>query len=346
VTDGAAYRVTELLGDGIGAELSEALHTLAGALPQRIEFVPVDLSLEGRRRAGRAIYNEAVASIRATHFAVKHPTVTADESPNAVLRNLCNFSVIHRPVVSIPGVKSNFTAHVDLDVVRVATGGTYEDPGRMIGSDAAVSLRIVERRPSRDAAIFAFELARKLGKSVTSSSKYTIQKVTDGLFEGIVNEVSQSYKDVPHQKELFDALLAKIVMKPERFQVVLVLNEYGDFLSDMACGLVGSIGIGASASYAFDEKHDVLLGLFDPVGGSAPDIAGKGIANPTATFLSFSLLLAQLDLVDAARAVRESTLSLLASGELTPDLGGKLTTREFTSRVASAVRERLAARPR
>jgi isocitrate dehydrogenase (NAD+) len=342
VTGGATYRITELLGDGIGAELSEALHTLAAVLPQRIEFVPVDLSLEGRRRAGRSVYTEAVASIRATRFAVKHPTVTADESPNAVLRNLLNFSVIHRPVVSIPGVKSNFTARVDLDIVRIATGGTYEDPGRMIGIDAAVSLRIVERRPSRDAAIFAFELARKLGKSVTSSSKYTIQKVTDGLFEGIVNEVSQSYKDVPHQKELFDALLAKIVMKPERFQVVLVLNEYGDFLSDMACGLVGSIGIGASASYAFDEKHDVLLGLFDPVGGSAPDIAGKGIANPTATFLSFSLLLAQLDLVDAALAVRESTLGLLASGELTPDLGGKLTTREFTARVVSAVRERLA----
>ena len=103
MTNAATYRITELLGDGIGAELSDALHTLAGALPQRIDFVPVDLSLEGRRAAGRAVYNEAVASIRATRFAVKHPTVTAEESPNAVLRNLCNFSVIHRPVVSIPG---------------------------------------------------------------------------------------------------------------------------------------------------------------------------------------------------------------------------------------------------
>lgn len=344
MTHGTTYTITELLGDGIGAELSEALHTLAAALPARIEFVPVDLSLEGRRREGRAVYHEALASIRATHFAVKHPTVTADESPNAVLRNLCNFSVIHRPVVSIPGVRSNFTAQLDLDIVRIATGGTYEDPGRMIGHEAAVSLRIVERRPSRDAAIFAFDLARKFGKSVTSSSKYTIQKVTDGLFEGIVNEISQSYKDVSHRKELFDALLAKIVMHPERFQVVLVLNEYGDFLSDMACGLVGSIGIGASASYAFDENHQVLLGLFDPVGGSAPDIAGKGIANPTATFLSFALLLAQLDLVDASEAVRESTLALLASGRMTPDLGGTLTTREFTALVAGSVKQRLASK--
>jgi len=342
MTHGATYTITELLGDGIGPELSEALHTLAAALPARIEFVPVDLSLEGRRRFGHTVYHEALASIRATHFAVKHPTVTADESPNAVLRNLCNFSVIHRPVLSIPGVRSNFTAQLDLDIVRIATGGTYEDPGRMIGHEAAVSLRIVERRPSRDAAIFAFDLARKFGKSVTSSSKYTIQKVTDGLFEGIVNEVSQSYKDVSHRKELFDALLAKIVMHPERFQVVLVLNEYGDFLSDMACGLVGSIGIGASASYSFDENHEVSLGLFDPVGGSAPDIAGKGVANPTATFLSFALLLAQLDLVEAAAAVRESTLALLASGRLTPDLGGTLTTREFTALVVGSVKQRLA----
>ncbi len=342
MTHATTHRITEILGDGIGPELSDALHTLASALPGRIEFVPVDLSLEGRRSTGHAVYNEALASIRATRYAVKHPTVTADESPNAVLRNLCKFTVIHRPVVSIPGVRTNFNAHVDLDIVRIATGGTYEDPGRMIGHEAAVSLRIVERRPSRDAAIFAFELARKLGKSVTSSSKYTIQKVTDGLFEGIVNEISQSYKDISHHKELFDALLAKIVMHPERFQVVLVLNEYGDFLSDMACGLVGSIGIGASASYAFDENHNITLGLFDPVGGSAPDIAGKGVANPTATFLSFALLLAQMDLVDESAAVRESTLGLLASGRLTPDLGGTLTTREFTALVAGSVKQRLA----
>jgi isocitrate dehydrogenase (NAD+) len=335
------YRVTELLGDGIGAELSAALHTLAASLPWTLEFVPVDLSLDVRARAGAAAYDDALAAIRSTRFAVKHPTVTAEESPNAVLRNLCDFTVIHRPVVSIPGIRSNFSAHLDLDVVRIATGGTYEDPGRMIGTEAAVSLRIVERRPSRDAAVFAFELARRTGKSVTSSSKYTIQRMTDGLFEGVVQEVSRKYPEVRHRKELFDALLAKIVMHPDDFQVVLVLNEYGDFLSDMACGLVGSIGIGTSASYAFDEQHRVTLALFDPVGGSAPDIAGKGIANPTGTFLSFALLLTQLDLPDAGQAVKDATFDLLSKGRATRDLGGSLSTREFTDAVIGGVRSRL-----
>ena len=128
--------------------------------------------------------------------------------------------------------------------MRIATGGTYDDPGQMIGNEAAVSLRIIEREPCRQAALFAFDLAKKTKKSVTSSSKHTIQRVTDGLFESIVREVAQRYAGVSHRVELFDALLAKIVLSPQDFKVVLVLNEYGDFLSDMACGLVGSLGIG------------------------------------------------------------------------------------------------------
>ena len=336
------YQVTELLGDGIGPELSRAVHTLAESLPVRLEFLPVDFSLENRRLRKSSVYDEAVASITATKVALKHPTVTAEESPNAVLRRRLDLSVIHRPVYTIPGVPTNFLRELDLDIVRIATGGTYDDPGRPIGDDGAVSLRIVERGPVREAARYAFGLARKTGKRVTSASKYTIQKATDGLFEAVAKEVASQFPDVPHNTELFDALLGKVIMAPDRFQIVLVLNEYGDFLSDMACGLAGSLGIGASANLAFDPAAVVRVALFDAAHGTAPDIAGKNLANPTAIFLALSLLLYQLGEISAGSMLKSTTLDLLRQGVRTRDLGGTESTETFTAAVAAEVGRRLA----
>lgn len=338
-----SYRVTELLGDGIGAELSEAIHRLADRLPVRLEFLPVDLRVENRRARGDAVYDEAVESINETGVALKHPTATTENSPNAILRRRLNLSVIHRPVYTIPGVPTNFRQELDLDIVRIATGGTYDDPGRMIGDDGAVSLRIVERGPVREAARYAFNLARRTNKSVTSSSKHTIQKATDGLFERVAREVAGHFPEVPHTTELFDALLGKVIMAPRKFQIVLVLNEYGDFLSDMACGLAGSLGIGASANLGFDAGAVVRVALFDAAHGTAPDIAGKNLANPTAIFLAFAMLLYQVGEISLGQAVKNSTLDLLREGTRTPDLGGKETTQSFTEAVADEVARRVAA---
>jgi isocitrate dehydrogenase (NAD+) len=338
----ATYQVTELLGDGIGAELSRAIHALAATLPIRLEFVPVDLTLENRRARGAKVYDEAVEAITATRVALKYPTVTAEESPNALLRRRLDLSVIHRPVYTIPGVPTNFRRELDLDIVRIATGGTYDDPGRFIGEDGAVSLRIVEGRPVREAARYAFTLARRTGnKRVTSASKYTIQKATDGLFESVVKEVAAQFPEVPHNTELFDALLGKVIMAPEKFQIVLVLNEYGDFLSDMACGLAGSLGIGASANLAFDPAAVVRVALFDAAHGTAPDIAGKNLANPTAIFLALSMLLYQLGESELGRVVRTATLDLLRRGVRTRDLGGTESTESFTAAVAAEVTAKL-----
>ena len=331
------YPVVELLGDGIGAELSRAVHRLAEALPVRLEFIPVDISLENRRTRGKLLYDEAVEAIHAARVALKHPTTTAEESPNAVLRRRLNLSVIHRPVYTIPGVPTNFRRELDLDIVRIATGGTYDDPGRLIGEDGAVSLRIVERQPVTQAARYAFNLARKTGKRVTSSSKYTIQRATDGLFEQITKEVASQFPEVKHSVELFDAMLGKVIMVPEKFQIVLVLNEYGDFLSDMACGLAGSLGIGASANLGFDAAAVVRVALFDAAHGTAPDIAGQNLANPTAIFLALSLLLYQLGEIAVGQAVKNATLELLRQGVRTPDLGGRETTESFTDAVAAGV---------
>ena len=335
-------RITELLGDGIGPELRESVHAIAAQLPEPVEFIPVDLSVE-RRRHGQDIYDQAERSMRDTRLGLKYPTATEAESPNAVLRRRLGFSVIHRPVLSIRGISSNFKENVDLDIVRVATGGTYDDPGKQIGEDVAVSLRVVERRPCTEAARFAFEYARRNGLSVTSSSKHTIQRATDGFFEAIVREVATQYPDVRHGVELFDALLAKVILKPKNYQVVLVLNEYGDFLSDMACGLVGSLGTGASGNYAFARgTGEIEVAMFDPAGGTAPDIAGKGVANPTAALLAFAMLLEHAGRERLASALQKAVLGAIADGKATRDVGGSLDTREFTAHVSDALGEALA----
>jgi isocitrate dehydrogenase (NAD+) len=331
------YPVAELLGDGIGPELSRAVHRLAEALPVRLDFIRVDFTLENRRARRQALYDEAIETITAARVALKHPTTTAEESPNAILRRRLDLSVIHRPVYTIPGVPTNFRRELDLDIVRIATGGTYDDPGRLIGEDGAVSLRVVERKPVTQAARYAFNLARKTGKKVTSSSKYTIQRATDGLFEQITKEVAGQFPEVPHSVELFDALLGKVIMAPEKFQIVLVLNEYGDFLSDMACGLAGSLGIGASANLGFDPAAVVRVALFDAAHGTAPDIAGKNLANPTAIFLALSLLLYQLGEIAVGQAIKNATLGLLRQGVRTRDLGGQESTESFTEAVAAEV---------
>jgi isocitrate dehydrogenase (NAD+) len=334
-----SFEVTEFWGDGIGSELRESIHAVAGALPIDLRFQPVDLSLENRQRLGPPLYDEAVASAKRTRLAFKYPTVTKGDSPNAVLRRRLDFSVIHRPVISIRGISSNFKENVGVHIVRVATGGTYEDPGQLVSPDVAISLRIVERKPCREAALFAFELARKKGFAVTSSSKHTIQRVTDGLFEAIVREVHEGYPDVPHRVELFDALLAKIILRPQDFQIVLCLNEYGDFLSDMACGLVGSLGTGASGNFSFDAQGRVDVAMFDPAGGTAPDIAGRNVCNPSAALLALGMLLDHVDRYDLGHALRLALLGALAEGQCTRDLGGRLSTTDFTSVVV----ERLAA---
>lgn len=332
--------IIELLGDGIGAELYDSLHAVSDVLPLDLQYVPFDLSLENRQTGGRFLFDQVVEAMQETRLAIKYPTVTRFSSPNAIIRRMCNFSVILRPVFSIKGIKTNFTEEVFLYIVRVATGGTYDDPGRTIGKDAAISIRIVERDPCRQAARFAFEFARRHGgMGVTSSSKHTIQRATDGLFQDIVEDVHREYKDIAYRVELFDALLARIILKPEDYQVILVLNEYGDFLSDMASGLIGSIGTGASGNFSFNEKDEVDIAMFDPAGGTAPDIAGRNLCNPTAILLAFCMLLDHIEEYDLGSKLRMAVLSAIADGACTGDIGGKLGTREFTAEVIGRMKE-------
>ena len=338
------YRIVELLGDGISSELSASVHRVNRALPFELEFVPVDLSVESRKERGAgSVFDEAEAQMRKHKVALKYPTATIDVSPNNELRERCDFSVIHRPVCSIPGIQTNFTKAIDIDVVRIATGGTYEDAGRRIGPDTAVSLRVIERLPTRHAARFAFKQAMMRDGGVVSTSKYTIQRNTDGLFEEAVGDVAKDYPGIPYRRELFDALLAGLIMYPERYSVIVCPNEYGDFLSDTACGLIGSVGLGDSASYAFDDKRVISLAMFDPAGGTAPDIAGKNVCNPTAALFAMSSMLNHLGEMRCGVNLRKAILDAIASGDKTADIGGHLKTDEFTEAVVRRFEESLAA---
>ena len=342
MSEAQTIEITELCGDGIGPELEQSVAAVADALPIDLRFEKIDWSLERRERDGTVAIDEAEASMRRTRLGLKYPTVTGSVSPNALLRRRLEFSVIYRPAISIPGISSNFKQNVNAHIVRVATGGTYDDPGQLIGKHAAVSLRMVEREPCMHAAHYAFRLARSKGMTVTSSSKHTIQRVTDGLFEDVVDEVHEQYKEeVADRKELFDALLAKLILRPQDYQVILVLNEYGDFLSDLASGLVGSLGTGASGSFAFDANHEVTLAMFDPAGGTAPDIAGQNKANPAAIMLALGMLLDHVDRYDVGHALRLSLLGAIADGETTGDLGGRLSTTDFTAEVVRRLPDHL-----
>jgi isocitrate dehydrogenase (NAD+) len=336
------YTIVELLGDGISPELSGAVHRIAQVLPCKLDLRQVDLSGPVREARGMAVFDEAEGLMRQHRVALKYPTATTGLSPNKILRDRCQFAVIHRPVCSIPGIPTHFTEQLDLDVVRIGIGGTYEDAGRRIGLDTAVSLRVIERGPALLAARFAFKLAMLRRGGVVSSSKYTIQKETDGLFEEAVGAVAQDYPGVPYRRELFDSLLANLIMRPERYQVVVCPNEYGDFLSDMACGLIGSVGLGDSASYAFDATGLIRIAMFDPAGGTAPDIAGKDLCNPFAAFFALASLLRHVGELEAGKRLRSSVLDAVAAGQKTADIGGTLSTTAFTEAVAQRFSETLA----
>lgn len=339
----AKHRVVEILGDGISAELSQSLHDVTEVLPFDVDFIPVDLSLENRRAKGAKLYDHVAELMDDVRTAVKYPTTTREESPNKVLRERFDFSVIHRPVETFDGVENNFKKRLSIDVVRVATGGTYEDRGRRIGADCAVSLRVIERQPSRFAARYAFRLASEKGVGVVSTSKWTIQREADGLFEDQCGDIARNYPGLDYRRELFDALLAGIILRPERYDVIVCPNEYGDFLSDMACGLIGSIGLGDSASYSFHEDGHVNLAMFDPAGGTAPDIAGKGICNPSAALLAYGSCLKHLGEMEAGEGLRAAIRRAIAEGEKTGDIGGTLNTKEFTEVVKGHLAGTLAA---
>jgi isocitrate dehydrogenase (NAD+) len=297
----------------------------------------VDAGGEVAARYGTPLPESVLNSVRVNRVALKGPVTTpvgeGFGSVNVALRKGLNLYACLRPVRSLPGVRSRYQ-DIDLVVVRENTEGLYSGIEHLVVPGVAESLKIITEQASTRIAHFAFRYARQNGRrKVTAVHKANIMKVSDGLFLESVRRARRSYPDIEYEELIVDAVCMNLVRDPYRFDVLLMENLYGDILSDLCAGLVGGLGVVPGANIGDD------CAVFEAVHGSAPDIAGKGIANPTACILSAAMMLDHIGERPAATRVREALSSVLAEGSvLTPDLGGHATTRQMTQ----AICERLA----
>jgi len=302
-----------------------------------ISWERVDAGGEVAARYGTPLPESVLNSVRVNRVALKGPVTTpvgeGFGSVNVALRKGLNLYACLRPVRSLPGVRSRYQ-DIDLVVVRENTEGLYSGIEHLVVPGVAESLKIITEQASTRIAHFAFRFARQNGRrKVTAVHKANIMKVSDGLFLESVRRARRSYPDIEYEELIVDAVCMNLVRDPYRFDVLLMENLYGDILSDLCAGLVGGLGVVPGANIGDD------CAVFEAVHGSAPDIAGKGIANPTACILSAAMMLDHIGERPAATRVREALSSVLAEGSvLTPDLGGHATTRQMTQ----AICERLA----
>jgi isocitrate dehydrogenase (NAD+) len=329
-----AYRVTLIPGDGTGPELAAALETVIAASGVPVEWERHDAGAAVLERRGTPLPDEVVESVRATRVAIKGPITTpvgsGFRSVNVAMRVALDLYACLRPARSLAGVPSRF-AGIDLVVVRENTEDLYAGVEHQVTPDAAESIKIITRRASERVARFAFDYARAHGRRrVTAVHKANIMKLTDGLFLRVAGEVAADYPDIAFDDRIVDNLCQQLVMAPERFDVLLCPNLYGDIVSDLCAGLIGGPGVAPGANIGAE------CAVFEAVHGSGPDIAGRDIVNPTAFLLSGVLMLEHLGEGAAAGRVYDAVAAVIAEGRrVTRDLGGTAGTQEFARAVAA-----------
>lgn len=324
--------VTLIRGDGIGLEVSAAMQKVVDASGAKIEWHVVDAGFAVYEATGEALPEEVLESIRRDKVAIKGPITTpvgtGFRSINVAMRKEFDLYTNLRPAVTQKGVKSRYEG-VDIVTVRENTEDLYAGIEHMIGDDAAESIKLITRRGTERIARFAFEYAVKHGrKKITCVHKANIMKCTDGLFLRVCREVASEYPEIEFEDRIVDALCMQLVQFPERFDMLLMPNLYGDIVSDLCAGLVGGLGLAPSANIGKD------CAIFEAVHGSAPDIAGMNLANPSALILSAIMMLRHIGEFEAADKIETAILKLLEDGEkVTGDLGGSLGTVEFTAAI-------------
>ncbi len=329
--------VTLIEGDGIGPEISAATVRAIEAAGGQIAWERADAGAGAVQKHGDPLPQATIDSIKKTQLALKGPLATPSgggyRSVNVTLRQTFDLYANVRPVQTIAGVPSRYTG-VDLVIVRENTEDLYAgvehyiDPRRT----AAESIAIITKFGSERVIRYAFEYARKHGRrKVTLVHKANILKMSNGLFLETGRELAKSYPDLAFEDLIVDATAMKLVIAPEKFDVIVTMNLFGDILSDLTAGLVGGLGVAPAANIGDG------CAMFEAVHGTAPDIAGKGIANPTGLMLSACLLLEHVGQGDAAARLRKGIHAALASAETrTGDLGGKANTAQYTEAVIAA----------
>src|SRR5216110_145115 len=327
-----AHRVTLIPGDGIGPEVSAAVLRIVEAAGVDIEWEQYIVGGHAQDLAGSSLPDEVVESVRRNKVALKGPVETpigsGFESVNVRLRKVLDLYANLRPVRNLPGVPSRF-GDVDLVIVRENTEGLYSGLEHEVVPGVVESLKIMTEKACTRISIFAFEYARKFGrKKVTAVHKANIMKKSDGLFLQCFQRVAVNYPEIEHDEKIVDNTCMQLVMNPYQFDVLLMENLYGDILSDLAAGLVGGLGVVPSGNLG--EK----AALFEAVHGTAPDIAGKNLANPTALLMSAIMMLRHLGEQTAADRIEEALNTILKKREtVTRDLGGTASTSEFTDAI-------------
>jgi isocitrate dehydrogenase (NAD+) len=330
------HKITLIPGDGIGPEVTEAVVRILSAAGVSIEWERHDAGIVAFERTGQTLPAALIESIRRNSVALKGPVTTpiaeGFTSVNVGLRKALDLYANLRPVGNLPAVASPF-AGVDLVIVRENTEDLYAGLEHQVVPGVVESLKIITERASTRIAEFAFAYARRHGrKKVTAIHKANIMKLSDGLFLECARTVSLLYPDITYDEKIVDATCMHLVMHPSQFDVLLLPNLYGDIVSDLCAGLVGGLGVVGAANLGAE------IAVFEAVHGSAPDLAGKFLANPTALLLSAVLMLRHLDEGDAAARVMQAIGAVLTAGHVrTRDIGGTASTLEYADAVCRAL---------
>jgi isocitrate dehydrogenase (NAD+) len=322
------HTITLIPGDGIGPEVTNAVVTIVETAGLQVQWEPHVAGVLAIEQHGDPLPPALIDSIRRTKVALKGPVTTpvggGFTSVNVGLRKALGLYANLRPVWNIPSVPSRYTG-VDLVIVRENTEDLYSGLEHEVVPGVVESLKIITEEASERIATFAFEYARKHGrKRVTAIHKANIMKMGDGLFLKSVQKIAARYPDIVCDERIVDAVCMHLVMNPTQFDVLLLPNLYGDIVSDLCAGLVGGLGVVPAANLGTE------IGVFEAVHGSAPDIAGKNLANPTALLLSALLMLRHIGEGAMADRIMTALGNVLSEGKIrTRDLGGTAGTREF-----------------
>jgi len=338
----AKHTITLIPGDGIGPEITAAVVRIIEATGLDIEWQTQILGSQALDKFGTTLPDQTIDSIKKNKVALKGPQMTpvgkGFTSVNVGLRKALDLYANVRPVKTLPNVPSRYT-DVDLVIVRENTEGLYSGLEHTVIPGVVESLKIVTEKATDRICRYAFEYAKSNGrKKVTCVHKANIMKLSDGLFLEVFNNVAKEYPDIEADNKIVDNCCMQLVIRPEQFDVLVLENLYGDIVSDLCAGLIGGLGLAPGANIG--EQGAV----FEAVHGSAPDIAGQGIANPTALLMSATIMLRHIGEKEAAERIEKAMLEVFAEGKsLTRDLGGTAKTNEFARAIVEKLQPQAAA---
>ena len=331
--------IAVIKGDGIGPEIMDATLLVLNALKVGLQYDFVDAGLSAYEKTGELLPEATLAAIIKHKVALKSPLTTpvgeGFSSINVALRSKFDLYANVRPAISFPNTKSRYS-NFDLITGRENTEGAYIGEGQSVSEDGETALltQKITRKGSERIVRYAFDLAKNLGrKKITVVHKANILKSTSGLFLKVAREVAAEYPQIECNEMIVDNTCMQLVMKPEQFDVIVTTNLLGDIISDLCAGLVGGLGLAPGANIGKD------CAIFEAVHGSAPDIAGKGIANPCALLLGAVQMLEHIGQVDAGRRLKQAIIDTINDKDhLTPDLGGSGSTQTFAAAIIKHIK--------